>query len=152
MTVRSRVEWADTDAAGIHHYTAILKFAEAAEAALMRRLGLDGYFGSAPRVRVEVSFCSPLVFGQEVTTTLAVEKVGSSSLTLGFEVWGEEHNGQPRRRAAAGRYVTVHVPGGIRPDAAVGVRRSAPWPPDWAAALAGGAVAGANLQHLGIMA
>jgi len=129
---RGRVEWMDTDAAGHHHNTAVVRFVEAAEAMLMREHGVDGYFGSAPRVRYEVDFASPLWFGQEVTTTVLVERIGRSSLTFRFEVWGEEFDQQPRRLSASGRYVTVHVPRGAR--------ESAPWPTEWVAALGGDAV------------
>lgn len=120
---RGRVEWMDTDASGHYHNTSINRFVESAEAALMRERGLDGYFGAAPRVRYEVDFAAPLWFGQEVTATLVLERVGTSSLTFRFEVWGEPHDQRPRALAAHGRYVTVHVP--------AGTRRSAPWPAEW---------------------
>lgn len=126
----TRVEWMDTDAAGIHHNTVITRYAEAAEAALMRNAGIDGYFQVAPRVRFEATFEAPLFFGQEVTTVLRVAQVGRSSLTFGFEVWGEEFEGRPRTRAAVGSYVTVHVPTGLPgPTAPGGAPR--PWPEDW---------------------
>lgn len=126
---RGRVEWMDTDAAGHHHNTAVVRFVEAAEATLMRENGVDGYFGSAPRVRFEVDYVSPLWFGQEVTTTVLVERVGRSSMSFQFEVWGEEFEQLPRRLSASGRYVTVHVPRGTR--------ESAPWPTEWVATLGG---------------
>jgi acyl-CoA thioester hydrolase len=130
VTVRGRMEWIDTDAAGIHHHTTITRFAESAEAELMRQLDLPDYFGSAPRVRFEVSYEAPLRFGQQVTTVLRVERVGNSSLALSFEVWGEEFAGRQRERAAAGRYVTVHVTGGIAgPEGKK--PRSTPWPEGW---------------------
>jgi acyl-CoA thioester hydrolase len=116
----------DTDAAGHHHNTAVVRYVEAAEAALIRDCGITGYFGAAPRVRYEVDFTAPLWFGQEVTTVLAVERVGTSSVTFRFEVWGEETDRQPRALAAAGRYVTAHVPAGRR--------GAVPWPDAWVAA------------------
>ncbi|WP_311766606.1 acyl-CoA thioesterase [Streptomyces rhizosphaericus] len=125
---RSRVEWSDTDASGHHHNTATVRFVEAAEAALMRERGVIGYFGAAPRVRHEVDFTPPLWFGQEVTTLLTVERVGTSSMTFRFEVWGEETGSHPRRLAASGRYTVVHVP-------PRGERVSAPWPTEWITAL-----------------
>lgn len=125
-THRGRVEWIDTDAAGIHHNTAIARYAESAEAALVRGLGLDDYFASAPRVRYEVDLEAPLRFGDEVTATVQVERVGTSSLTLAFEVWGGPP-GAPAVRAASGRYVTVHL------DRATGA--ASPWPDSWRAAL-----------------
>lgn len=45
---RTRVEWVDTDAAGIYHNTAVVRFVESAEAALMRERGLHDYFPKAP--------------------------------------------------------------------------------------------------------
>lgn len=57
---RTRIEWIDTDAAGIYHNSTIVRFVEAAEASLMDERGLHGYFPAAPRVRYEVDFESPL--------------------------------------------------------------------------------------------
>ena len=76
----------------------------------MRRKGLIGYFGAAPRVRYEVDFTAPLWFGQEVTAILVLERIGGSSMTFRFEVWGEAYEGRGRELAASGRYVTVYVP------------------------------------------
>lgn len=126
-TFRGRVEWMDTDAAGHHHNTAVVRFVESAEAALMRERGIPGYFGTAPRVRYEVDFGARLYFGQEVTAVVTLERLGTASATFSFELWGEEWEQRPRLRAATGRFVTVHVPAGSD--------SSAPWPPQWRAAL-----------------
>ena len=88
---RARVEWMDTDAAGIY-----------------------------------------LRFGEEVETRVELLRLGRSSMTFGFEVWRDTSDGRPRRRAARGSYVTVHVP-----DKENG--GSAPWPAAWRASLARGA-------------
>lgn len=122
-----RVEWMDTDAAGHHHNTAVNRFVESAEAQLMRERGLSGYFGSAPRVRFAADYESRLWFGQEVTTTVVLDRIGTSSMTFAYEVWGEAFDGRPRCRAAVGSYVTVHVP--------TGAGQSQPWPRDWVEAL-----------------
>ncbi|MFJ1670187.1 acyl-CoA thioesterase [Streptomyces bottropensis] len=127
---RTRIEWIDTDAAGIYHNSTVVRFVEAAEASLMRELGLHGYFPVAPRVRYEVDFDAPLFFGQDVCAVVEPVRVGTSSMTFAFEVWGEEFRGRPRGRAAHGRYVTVHIGGDHREGAA-----SAPWPEEWVAAL-----------------
>ncbi|CCH77979.1 conserved hypothetical protein [Nostocoides japonicum T1-X7] len=128
---RTRVEWIDTDAAGIYHNTAVVRYVEAAEAALIRERGLAGYFPVAPRVRYEVSFEAPLHFEQEVTTSVTLTRLGRSSMTFSFEVWGGAREGRPAVRAAHGRYVTVHIVGGHED----GDARSAPWPPVWVARL-----------------
>jgi acyl-CoA thioester hydrolase len=117
----------DTDAAGHHHNTAITRWVESAEAVLMREHGLVGYFGTAPRVRHEVDFEARLWFGQEVTATVVLERVGTTSMTFGFEVWGDPFEDRPRTRAAVGRYVTVHVP--------EGADYATPWPSSWREAL-----------------
>jgi acyl-CoA thioester hydrolase len=119
-TISRRIEWWDTDASGHYHNAAILRMSEACEAELMRSLGIVDYFGRVPRVRQEVTYEAKLYFGQEVTLTLGVERLGPRSLTFVFEAWGEEHDGVARRRAAVGRVVVVHVP--------VGTERSEPWP------------------------
>lgn len=130
---RTRLEWIDTDAAGIYHNATVSRFVEAAEAALMRERDLPGYFPVAPRARYEVSFEAPLSFGQQVTASVDLARIGTSSMTFDFEVWGESFEGRPRRRAASGRYVTVHI-AGAHDD---GSARSAPWPPEWVVALHG---------------
>ncbi|NUP75455.1 MAG: acyl-CoA thioesterase [Sinomonas sp.] len=125
-SVTRTVEWVDTDASGHHHNSFVTRSVEAAEARLFKRLGiLDEYFGIAPRVHQEVDFRSKLYFGQEATTVLEIESVGRSSMSFRFEVFGEAHHREradpiPRRLAASGRYVTVHVPHGTE--------ESAPWP------------------------
>ena len=119
------IEWIDTDAAGIYHNSTVTRFVEAAEARMMAGPHLDEYFHSAPRVRYSVEFEAPLFFGQEATTVLTLERLGTSSMTFAFEVWGKAFNGGPRRRAAHGTYVTVHIDRG-RPHAEGA--RSSPWP------------------------
>ena len=126
----TRVDWGDTDASGHYHNSAVVRYVEAAEAVLVRGRGIEGYFGAAPRVRYEVDFTAPLWFDQPVTTTVVLDRLGTTSMSFTFEVWGEEHDGRPRQRAAAGRFVTVHVP-------EPGDRDAAPWPESWRIALTG---------------
>jgi acyl-CoA thioester hydrolase len=130
---RTRVEWVDTDASGIYHNSTVARFVEAAEATLMRERGLDGYFPRAPRVRYEADFLAPLFFGQEATAMVRLARVGTSSMTWEFEVWGEPFDGRPGVLAARGSYVTVHIGTGAIPGEEA--PRSAPWPAEWVAAL-----------------
>ena len=111
--VTRRVEWIDTDASGHHHHSLVLRLVEAAEARALDDVGLlELYFAAAPRVRHEVDYEAPLRFGQETTCRIVLEAIGRTSMTWSFEVWGEAHGGQPRRRAASGRVVCVHGPAG----------------------------------------
>ncbi|MDX3265542.1 hotdog domain-containing protein [Streptomyces sp. MI02-2A] len=127
---RTRIEWIDTDAAGIYHNSVIVRFVEAAEASLMGGLGLHGYFPVAPRVHYEVDFESPLFFGQDVCTVVELVRIGTTSMAFDFEVWGQEFRERPCRRAASGRYVTAHSNRDHLNGAA-----SIPWPEEWIAAL-----------------
>ncbi len=127
-TVTRRVEWIDTDASGHQHNSLVMRLVEAAEAAMMVEAGiLEEYFWSAPRVRQEIDFSGKLYFGQVVSATLVLEKIGKSSITYSFEVWGEEYGTVPRRRAASGKIVVAHVPRGTE--------QSTPWPSEIRAAL-----------------
>ncbi|MEP6666835.1 MAG: thioesterase family protein [Nocardioidaceae bacterium] len=80
------VEWPDTDAAGHYHHSTVIRWVEAAEAALHERLGLLDLFGVVPRVRYEVDYSARLWFRDEVTIELTVAEVGNSSIRYEFEV------------------------------------------------------------------
>lgn len=104
IEVHRTLEWVDTDAAGIWHWTAAFRHLEAAERALHAALGIDGLtFGWSPRVKVDVDFRAPVSFGEVVTTALHVERIGSSSITYALELRVGE------RVVVTGRLVTVIV-------------------------------------------
>ncbi|HEX5194683.1 MAG TPA: thioesterase family protein [Solirubrobacteraceae bacterium] len=132
IQIRHRVEWIDTDAAGIYHWTTVGRFAEAAEAALHNALGINELtFGAMPRLAVAFQFSRPLRFNDEVTVEFAVEAVGRSSVRYGVVVR------DPRDAVAAtGTLTTCLV------DTSLG--RSRPWPDHVHAALTG-----AGLQTAG---
>ncbi|MFD9333072.1 acyl-CoA thioesterase [Streptomyces sp. NPDC060028] len=103
VVVERRVEWPDTDAAGHYHHSTVVRWVEAAEAVLLRRLGLAHLFGSTPRVHFEADYQARLWFGETVRTELRVVKVGTSSLHYAFTVRGEGEE-----TAATGRMVVAH--------------------------------------------
>ena len=84
------VEFSDTDMAGIVHFAAFFRFMEAAEHAFLRSLGLsvvmewEGQKVSFPRVSAACDFLRPARFGDELTISVDVEKVGRSSVTYAF--------------------------------------------------------------------
>lgn len=130
-TIRRTVEWSDTDASGHHHNAFIIRLIEAAERELMEANGAELVWAEGtPRVRHEIDYTAPLYFGQPVTATIELQRLGRASVTYGFEVWGEEHTGRPRRRAASGTVVAAHVPRGAE--------RAAPWPDAFRAAFGAG--------------
>lgn len=125
VRIRRRVEWAQTDAAGHHHWTAVLHWAEQAETVLHERLGIaDVTFGREPRVNVTVDFTERLYFRQAVDVDFAVEHVGTTSARYAFTVTRDGVT------AARGTLSTVLVdPGTGRPS---------PWPEELRTALTAG--------------
>jgi acyl-CoA thioesterase FadM len=91
IVLRRRIEWIDTDAAGIYHWTTAFRLAEAAEAALHTALGIaDRTFGVTPRVSVAAEFQRPLVFNDPVEVELAVEAVGRASVRYALNIVGPD--------------------------------------------------------------
>lgn len=86
-----RVEFRDTDAAGIVHFSVFFTYMEEAEHALLRSLGLDLFLSrqhrqiSFPRVAARCDYRRPLHFGETVTVETSVEKIGRSSTTYRFD-------------------------------------------------------------------
>lgn len=123
IRVRRRVEWMDTDAAGIYHWTTIGRFAEAAEAALFRALSIpEATLELTPRVSMQLEFRRPMRFGDEAWVELAVAAVGRSSLRYALTVTDLREN-----PVAAGEIVCC-----LLDPARSGSR---PWPNDMRTAL-----------------
>jgi YbgC/YbaW family acyl-CoA thioester hydrolase len=105
----SRVAWVDTDAGGRIHFTAAFRWAEAAETALLRSLGLLDDWADYPRRQVEAEYLSVLRFEDEFELELAAEHVGTTSVTYGWEI---RRDGDICIR---GRHTVVHVDSEGRP-------------------------------------
>lgn len=125
VRVQRRVEWAQTDAAGHHHWTSVLHWVEQAQTVLHERLGIaDRTFGREPRAHVELTYTARLFFRDLVDVEVAVDRVGTTAAHYTVRVLrGDE-------LAAHGTLRTVHV------DPASGAK--APWPDDLRAALSAG--------------
>jgi YbgC/YbaW family acyl-CoA thioester hydrolase len=100
---KTRVAWADTDAGGRIHFTAVFRWVEAAETALMRRLGLLDEWGNYPRRRVEADYRKVLVFEDEIEVQLCVDRVGTTSITF---AWAIAKDGETY---VDGRHTIVYV-------------------------------------------
>jgi acyl-CoA thioester hydrolase len=125
IVLRRRIEWIDTDAAGIYHWTTAFRLAEAAEAALHTALGIaDFTFGATPRLAVNASFSRPLRFNDPVDVELAVAAIGRTSLDYTLRIVADD--GQ----AAEGSVKCCLI------DRATG--RAMPWPDDVRERLATG--------------
>jgi len=91
LVTRRRVEFRDTDAAGIVHFSAFFVWMESAEHELLRAAGIpvvergsDGIDSSWPRVSASCDYAGAVRFGDELDVSVEVEAVGRTSVTYGF--------------------------------------------------------------------
>lgn len=92
----TKLEFADTDSAGVAHFTSILKIVERAEHAFLEAVGIPviershGRAGAPvfgwPRVDVRFRFRRPIVFGDQVTVELSVREIGTKSIAYSAKV------------------------------------------------------------------
>ena len=108
FTTTRRVEFADTDAAGIAHFAAFFPWMESAEHAFLRHLGIAVLPPRSvsprltwPRVRATCDYRDPVRFGDELTLGVGVEHLGRSSVTYRIDVTNDG------RSVATGRLVAV---------------------------------------------
>ena len=91
-----RVEFSDTDMAGIVHFSRFFVFMEAAEHAFLRALGTsvstewDGNKIGWPRLEATCTYLSPAVFEDVLDIHLKVIRKGTKSLTYRFDFFREE--------------------------------------------------------------
>ena len=108
FVTQRRVEFADTDMAGIIHFTRYYHFMEEAEHAFFRSLGAsvmlkqpDGSVIGWPRVSAACTFEAPTRFEDVLDIRLFVERKGVKSLTIRYEFFRDE------TRVAHGRMKTA---------------------------------------------
>jgi YbgC/YbaW family acyl-CoA thioester hydrolase len=84
------VEFAETDMAGIVHFSNYFRWMESCETAFCRSLDLPivsffpGQVTGWPRVNVACEFHAPFRFGDQVQVRLLVQKVGTKAITYAF--------------------------------------------------------------------
>ena len=100
FTYFRRVEFSDTDTAGLIHFSSMLRYMEEAEHAFYRSLGLPGYewtedqvFG-IPRVLVTCEFLAPLRYGEEVEVYLVVREVRTKAIRYEARFTREDESGR----------------------------------------------------------
>ena len=85
-----RVEFSDTDAAGIAHFTAFFRSMEQAEHELLRSVGLsvfmqvDGQEITWPRVNSKCDFRSMAKFEEVLEIAVTISRLGEKSITWSF--------------------------------------------------------------------
>lgn len=86
-----RIEFVDTDMAGIVHFSNFFRFMEAAEVEFMRSRGLSvamnesGMKVSFPRVGASCDYVHPARFQDVLDIEVRILRIGSRSVTYGFE-------------------------------------------------------------------
>lgn len=105
---RRKMEWADTDAAGIVHFARFFVFMETAEHRFRDALGYPVGEGASngsslgwPRVSATCDYRRPVHFGEELEIHTRVVEKGTSSLTFAFTF---RHDDEP---VAEGRMTSV---------------------------------------------
>jgi len=90
--VQRRVEFYETDMAGIVHFSNFFRFMEACEHAFVRSLDhelhgmLDGLETGWPRVNATCDYRSPARFGDLLTVRLFIDEVRNRSVRYRFEI------------------------------------------------------------------
>jgi YbgC/YbaW family acyl-CoA thioester hydrolase len=111
FTLSHRVEFAETDMAGIVHFANYFRMMENAEHAFFRSLGFTVHGHEAgttigwPRVNTSCEFFKPLRFEEVVDIHLLVAEVRTRSIRYGFRFWKDE-DGQ-RTEVARGNVTAV---------------------------------------------
>jgi acyl-CoA thioester hydrolase len=111
--ITRRVEFSETDMAGIMHFSNFFRFMEAAEHGFFRSLGFsvagsrNGLELCLPRVHAECDYGAPLRFEDEVQVRLLVERKGRRSLTYQFRFSRLDRSGP--QEVARGRLTVASV-------------------------------------------
>jgi YbgC/YbaW family acyl-CoA thioester hydrolase len=108
-----RVEFSETDMAGIMHFSNFFRFMETAEHGFYRSLGLSVVFNrfdpplGFPRVHASCDYRKPLRFEDEVEVHMLVREKRSKSLTYQFHFRNLTRS--PVEEAAVGKVTIVCV-------------------------------------------
>ena len=92
LITRRRIEFSDTDLAGVVHFSRYFIFMETAEDEFLRSVGSgftfehEGRPGGWPKVAVSCEYLGPLHYGDEVDIHLRVLKISRSTITYGLSI------------------------------------------------------------------
>ncbi len=125
-----RVEFSETDLAGIVHFANFFRYMEAAEHAFFRSLGTSVATPPVgwPRVHAECDYKRPLRFEDQVEIALSIREIKAKSITYDFVFTRLEPG--PAEECARGNLVVACVT-----KAADGTMKAVPIPDDLAQKL-----------------
>ena len=111
-TSKRKIEFSETDMAGLVHFSNFFKYMETAERDFFEAAGVDlirtkpGELVGWPRVRAECKFSAPLRFGDIIDIHIAVKAVNDRSIDYQFRIFKREEGGS-QTQAAKGHMTTV---------------------------------------------
>lgn len=112
FSVRRRIEFSETDMAGIVHFSNFLRYMEFAEAALFREIGWSLFQTSGnhlygwPRIKVQCRYRSPLRFEDQVRIGLGIEAIGERSIAYRFRFFKQREAPLSEEKVAVGSMTT----------------------------------------------
>ncbi|MEP4078021.1 acyl-CoA thioesterase [Haloferula sp.] len=108
--IQRRVEFYETDMAGIVHFTNFFRFMEACEHSFLRSLDhelhglVEGLETGWPRVNANCDYRAPARFGDLLTVSLFIEEVRNRSVRYRFDIAKEDET-----LVAEGHLSVAHV-------------------------------------------
>ncbi|TVP78261.1 MAG: acyl-CoA thioesterase [Puniceicoccaceae bacterium] len=111
-TATRRIEFSETDMAGLVHFSNFFKYMETAERDFFEAAGVDlirtkpGELVGWPRARAECKFSAPLRFGDTIDIHLAVKAVKDRAIDYQFRIYRRNEDGS-RTQAGKGRMTTI---------------------------------------------
>ena len=127
FVARRRVEFAETDMAGIMHFSNFFRYMEFAEQAFLRSRGLSVAWHEGdmrvgfPRVAASCEFLKPVKFEDVLEIAVTIAKIGNKSITysFAFTCGGEPvANGQVKtvccKEEPPGSMSSIEIPDSIR--------------------------------------
>ncbi|MGC6424419.1 MAG: acyl-CoA thioesterase [Lentimonas sp.] len=111
-TSTRRIEFSETDMAGLVHFSNFFRYMETAERDFFEAAGIDlistkpGEVVGWPRVRAECKFSAPLRFGETIDIHLAVKSLKDRSIDYQFRIFRRNPDGT-RTQAAKGHMTTI---------------------------------------------
>ncbi|PXA05437.1 4-hydroxybenzoyl-CoA thioesterase [Coraliomargarita sinensis] len=111
-TSTRRIEFSETDMAGLVHFSNFFKYMETAERDFFEAAGVDlirtkpGEVVGWPRARAECKFSAPVRFGETIDIHLAVKAVKDRSIEFQFRILRRNPDGS-RTQCGKGHMTTV---------------------------------------------
>ena len=102
-----RVEFRDTDMAGIVHFSVFFAYMEEAEHAFLKSIGLDVFSDigddhiSWPRVAAECNYRNAVRFEDQLSVAVSIDRIGKSSVAYRHEIYCDQ------KLVADGKVTTV---------------------------------------------